>query len=393
MRRRGFLASSLAVAVGAPIPFAANLRGTVPLALAAEARPKPALTLLGERPFNAETPPHLLDDAITPTPLHFVRNNGIPPPAADPGSWTLTLDGHVERPLELRIADLKRRFEVVRAALVIECAGNGRAFFEPPVRGNQWTYGAIGCSRWTGVRLADLLALARVKPDAVYTAHEGADAHLSGAASRQAISRGIPIAKAVDPSVLIAFEQNDAPIPPLHGAPLRLVVPGWPGSCSQKWLTRIQVRDQIHDGAKMTGSSYRVPAYGVAPGTKVPDADMRIIETMPVKSLITSPASGRRSPAPSVAVRGHAWAGDRTVASVELSRDFGASWQPARLQPPVNRHAWQRFSATVDLPLPGYYEIWAKATDDAGISQPFAIDWNPKGYLNNGYHRISVVRT
>ena len=390
MRRRSVLASSVALAAGASLPLAdPRLRA----AAAPAADPAPAgRTVLGERPFNAETPPHLLDGDATPSSLHFVRNNGIPPANADAATWTLTVDGLVERPLTLAIADLKARYEVVRAAVVIECAGNGRAYFSPPTRGNQWTYGAVGCSTWTGVRLKDVLEDAGTAPGAVYTAHEGADAHLSGDPARQAISRGVPLAKALDPGNLIAFEQNDAPIAPLCGAPLRLVVPGWPGSCSQKWLTRIRLRDQVHDGAKMTGASYRVPARPVAPGTKVPAADMAIIEAMPVKSLITSPATGVEVSDARLAVRGHAWAGERTVAAVALTADYGASWRTAHLEPPVNPHAWQRFHGTVELPTPGYYEVWARATDDAGVSQPFAVPWNPKGYLNNSYHRIRVVR-
>ena len=170
---------------------------------------------------------------------------------------------------------------MVTEALTIECGGNGRAFFEPPAKGNQWTYGAVACSRWTGVRLADVLKAAGAKPEAVYTAHEGADDHLSGKAGKMAISRGVPIAKAMNPHNLIAFAQNDAPIHPMNGAPLRLVVPGWPGSCSQKWLTRVWLRDVVHDGAKMTGTSYRVPNRRVAPGEKVGKKDFVIIEAMP----------------------------------------------------------------------------------------------------------------
>jgi len=347
--------------------------------------------VLNDRPLEAETPAYLLDDAVTPTARHFVRNLGIPPEDTDPGSWRLTVDGLVGKPLSLSIDDLRRNFEVVTRALVVESAGNGRVFFEPPVSGSKFTVGAVGCSAWTGVRLADVLKAAGVDDAAVYTAHEGADKHLSGDPTKMALSRGIPIAKALDPDTLIAFAQNDGPIHPMNGAPLRLVVPGWPGSCSQKWLTRIWLRDVIHDGAGMTGRSIRVPNRPVAPGETVDDADFVIIEALPVKSLITRPATGLQSAARTVEVGGHAWAGDRQVARVELSIDFGATWQAAELDPPVNRHAWQNWRREVVFPQAGYFEVWSRAVDETGVGQPFAPIWNPQGYLNNASHRIAVT--
>ena len=142
----------------------------------------------------------------------------------------------------------------------------------------------------------------------------------------------------------------------------------------------------------MTGTSYRVPGYPVAPGTKVPKEDFQIIEAMPVKSLITNPPTGATLDAgmKELEVRGKAWAGDDTVAAVDLSIDFGATWMKADLQEPRNPYAWQGFSKTVSFPMAGYYEVWARATDSQGLSQPFAIAWNPKGYLNNSMHRIAV---
>lgn len=351
---------------------------------------KDGLKVLTPRPLNAETPPHLLDDEVTPTARHFIRNNGIVPADLNPARWELRIDGLVDRPMTLRIDDLRSRFEVVTHRLVIECGGNGRARFEPPTRGNQWTYGAVGCAEWTGVRLADVLEAAGVKSAAIYTAHEGADRHLSGVAGKSPISRGVPISKAMDPYNLIAFGMNGGPLHPMNGAPLRLVVPGWPGSCSQKWLTRIWLRDIVHDGPKMTGSSYRVPRYPVAPGASVPDEDLEIIHAMPVKSLITRPATGGRIQGRELEVAGHAWAGDSEVAKVDVSIDFGATWLSTQLSPPHNPHAWQRFGARIAFPRSGYFEIWARATDTSGASQPFRAAWNPKGYLNNAMHHVSV---
>ncbi len=200
--------------------------------------------------------------------------------------------------MSLSIDDLRRRFEAVTHRLTLECGGNGRSFFDPPARGNQWSLGAVGYAEWTGVRLADMLRAAGVKPSVVYNVHEGADAHLSGTPDKLPISRGVPIDKAMNPFNLIAFEMNGGGIHPMNGAPLRLVVPGWPGSCSQKGLTRVWLRDKVHDGPKMTGTSYRVPRYPVAPGQKAPKKDFEIIQAMLVKSLITSPVTGGTSRAP-----------------------------------------------------------------------------------------------
>ncbi|WP_370213479.1 sulfite oxidase [Roseovarius sp.] len=394
--RRGFLRNTglatMAAMVGTSIPFHRNMPiGFVPAAMAQEdvLVGKDGLTLLNDRPVNAETPPELLDDAITPTNRHFIRNNGIPPEEVDAARWTLTIDGFVDTPLELSIQDLRDQFEVVTMALTLECGGNGRAAFDPPAKGNQWTYGAVGCSEWTGVRLKDVLEKAGVQSNVVYTAHYGADTHLSGDPEKLPISRGMPIAKAMTDNILIAFEMNGAELHPMNGAPLRLVVPGWPASTAQKWLTRIELRDVVHDGPKMTGTAYRLPNRPVAPGEKVETEDFVIIERMPVKSLITHPANGAAI-GTETEVRGHAWSGDRTVEALEISIDFGTTWQPAELDAPVNSGAWQNWRAQVTFPQAGYYEVWARAKDSAGEMQPFAIDWNPKGYLNNTMHRVGL---
>jgi DMSO/TMAO reductase YedYZ molybdopterin-dependent catalytic subunit len=342
---------------------------------------KDDLILLNDRSLNVETPVHLLDDAITPTSRHFVRNNGIPPATFDSAGWTLTVDGFVDTPLELSIDDLKAQFETVTLALAIECGGNGRYFFYPPARGNQWQYGAVGCSEWTGVRLRDVLNAAGVQAEAIYTAHVGADEHLSFDPDRLPISRGMPIAKAMTDNVLIAFGMNGGPLHPMNGAPLRLVVPGWPASCSHKWLTRITLRDVVHDGPKMTGKSYRMPPRPMAPGEHIDEAEFQIIERMPVKSIITFPQK-ETEVGLETQMRGHAWSGDRRIDRVE--------WSDAALDAPVNDGAWQNWRADVAFPQPGYYELWARAIDSEGTAQPFGITWNPKGYLNNSVHRVAV---
>ncbi|MGR9115673.1 MAG: sulfite oxidase [Gammaproteobacteria bacterium] len=404
--RRGFLKKSSLLAmssfVGASIPFAEYMPGgLIPAALADTTEPfaingKDGLIILNDRPINAETPPHLLDDDFTPARYFFVRNNGIPPALPNIGAvddWILEIDGEsCARPARLSVAQLKQKFKHYTYALTLECGGNGRSEFYPPAKGNQWTTGAVGCAKWTGVRLRDVLEYCGIKKDAVYVGYYGADSHLSGNPKKEAISRGVPIAKALEDESLIAWAFNGEAIPYQNGFPLRLVTAGWPASTSGKWLNKIVIRNKVHDGEKMLGQSYRVPCHPVAPGSRVPDEAMCIIESMPVKSIITFPKSGgtHRLDQP-FKFRGKAWAGDLEVASLAVSIDFGASWRPAKLEKPVNRLAWQKWQAELEFPGTGYYEVWAKATDSNGKAQPTIVPgWNPKGYLNNACHRIAV---
>lgn len=178
---------------------------------------------------------------------------------------------------------------------------------------------------------------------------------------------------------LIAWGFNGEAIPWQNGFPLRLVTAGWPGSTCGKWLQRLVIRDRVHDGAKMLGQAYRVPCQPVAPGSKVPDEAMCIIESMPVKSLLTWPESGITHPLQKpFHCRGKAWAGDQEVTAMHVSMDFGASWQPAHLEKPVNRLAWQTWRANLRFPQPGYYEVWARATDSTGKTRPMVVPgWNP----------------
>jgi DMSO/TMAO reductase YedYZ molybdopterin-dependent catalytic subunit len=415
--RRGFLngagLAAMGAAVGAAIPFSASMpaglipaalaQGTPPAGGAAPAGPQPFsfpgknpnLSLLGDRPLVAETPEHLLDDETTPTEKFFIRNNGqVPEAAANPDAWKLLIEGEVDKRIELTLGELKSRFSPKTYRMVLECGGNGRSFFHPQARGNPWTNGGAGCAEWTGVPLAELLKAAGVKSSAAYTAHYGADPHLSGDATKESISRGMPVAKAMDEMNLVVFAMNGEPLPTIHGGPVRLLVPGWPGSLSHKWLTRINLRDREHDGQGMTGTSYRLPNKPMVPGGKADEKDFRIMESMPVRSIISNPANGSRLPAGTreVALRGAAWAGDLAVSRVDVSTDFGQTWSEAKLAPTGNRYDWNRWTASVKLPSDGYFEVWARATDSNGRMQPpVAAHWNPQGYGGNAMHRVAIL--
>lgn len=404
--RRSFLQkaslASLSILLGTEIVFAHYLpKGMTPIALLENTMDfnipgkDKGLKVLNDRPLNAEVPPHLLDDKITPASKLFVRNNGIPPEEStiDETAWRLTIDGEsAQKKVILSIKDLKTKFKTYTYQLTLECGGNGRSEYNPPAKGNQWTTGAVGCPKWTGVRLKDVLEYVGIKSNAVYIGYYGKDTHLSGKPDKVVISRGVPMRKALEEESLIVWAINGEDLPLHNGYPLRLIFGGWPASTSGKWLQRISIRNKVHDGPKMTGKAYRVPCNPVAAGSKVADKDMCIIESMPVKSLITYPKTGGMlKMGKTLTVRGHAWAGDLKVNKMNVSIDFGATWQTCTLSAPANRLAWQHWSATLKFPKKGYYEVWAKATDSKGVQQPMIVPgWNPKGYLNNACHRIAL---
>ncbi len=369
-------------------------RGLIPAAwtdVEQDSLPKPDMIVHSEQPFNGEFAPHLLNDDVTPTARHFVRNNSRIPERAKSGDlhgWKLTIDGEVHKKLTLSMEGLIRFPQVTRQT-VVECAGNGRSLFTPKVDGTPWIRGAVACSEWTGVRLRDVLKAAGLKDTAVYTGNYGADLPIGPG---EPFSRGIPIEKAMDEHTLIAFKMNGENLPAAHGFPARLIVPGWIGSAMQKWLNRIWVRDRVHDSEKMSGYSYRVPAYPPVPGEKPPKNEMIIATSGTIKALITKPQSEAvvKIGTP-VKVRGHAWAGENKVDKVYISTDFGIRWQETQLIQPSNRYAWYHWETEIAFGNKGYYEIWARAFDDKSNAQPFGQPWNPKGYLGNVIHRIPVM--
>lgn len=403
MERRKFIKNTLlgtsATCLGLDIVFSSNLpdnyipiafQETDPFALFNKDKD---MQILNDKPWNIEAQAHLLNDDITPNKYMFIRNNGLIPEILDARQWKLTIDGEsVKNATSFNIQELKSKFKQYTYQLTLECGGNGRSEFNPPAKGNQWTVGAVSSAEWTGVRLKDVLNDVGIKSNAVYVGYHAIDLHLSQDPEKEVISRGIPMKKAMQDETLIAFKMNGKDIPRAHGFPLRLVAGGYPASASGKWINRLSVRNKVHDGPKMESPSYRVPCDPVAPGTQVKDEDMCIIESMPVKSLITFPKSGAIiKKGNTLKINGHAWAGELEVIKMEYSIDFGVTWQSCKLEKPANRFAWQHFQAEVNFPKTGYYEVWARATDTNGRSQPMLVPgWNPKGYLNNACHRIAI---
>ena len=346
---------------------------------------KDRLIVRSPRPEDLETPVHLLTSWITPNDLFYVRSHFYTP-SVDAAAWRLRVEGEVEKPLELSLDDI-RRMRSSSQVVTLECAGNGRAFFDPPVAGVQWERGAVGTAGWTGVRLADLLATLGVKPTARYLWFDGAD---RGVGRAPDFVRSLPIEKALDRDTLLAYEMNGEPLPIPHGFPLRAVVPGWEGAYSVKWLTHIQVSGEDHDGP-FVQSGYRYPRRPVVPGSTVPASEMLPLRALPVKSLITAPATNTVvSRGATIRVSGFAWAGEAEVVRVEVSTDNGRTWERAQLGRDQSRHAWRRFDYVWRPPDSGSYVVLSRATDNRGVTQPVVPEWNPAGYVWNAIDSVRV---
>ncbi|MGE0812455.1 MAG: sulfite oxidase [Vicinamibacterales bacterium] len=345
----------------------------------------PRLTRLSVRPPDYETPVALLDALLTPLDAFYVRCHMPMPPAADPAAWRLGIEDEVGAPATLSLADL-RQLPETSLTVTLECAGNGRAFFDPPVPGIQWRKGAVGNAKWTGVRVADLLRRVNARPTATHLWVSGADRPMG---TQPPFVRQVPMAKAAHPDTIVAWAMNDQPIPHAHGGPLRLIVPGWEGAYAIKWLTSIRVAAAEHDGF-WVATGYRYPTRRVVPGAAVDARDMAPLTGMSVKSLITRPLDGAVVAPGPVTVAGFAWAGETDVAQVEVSVDGGATWATARFAGPAVRYSWRRFEHTFEATRPEAYTILSRATDARGVVQPVVPQWNPSGYLWNAPDQIRI---
>lgn len=344
------------------------------------------------RPYDAETQVSSFREWITPTKSFFVRSHFGPPPAesVDPARWRLTVDGLVDRPLILSLADVKQ-FEEVTITAVLQCSGNGRAFHHPRAPGVQWERGAVGNAQWTGVRLTDVLQRAGVQRAGVrHVQLEGADRPVSD--KTPLFIRSIPLAKALHPDTLLVYRMNGEPLPLLHGGPLRLIAPGWMADACTKWLTALTVQEREAEGYYMQ-TAYRHPIQPVEPGAAVPHEQMRPVEAMVVKSLIVSPSEGASLPIRPVLVEGVAWTGEGRVARVEVSSDGGKTWHQARLLGEDMLYAWRRWDYRWEPTTGGTATLLSRATDSLGHVQPERSPWNPGGFLWNGWDRVTVTIT
>jgi sulfite oxidase len=341
-----------------------------------------------QHPFNAETGRAALLQTLTPVEVFYVRSHGDVP-AVGHAAWRLRVDGAVERELDLSVATLREAFIQREVTATLQCAGNRRAGLiavrdipgEAP-----WGPGATGTATWTGVALADVLALAGPLIDAGYVGFVGADVATEAEPAQQ-FGGSIPLDKASRPEVLLAWAMNGEPLTPEHGAPLRVVVPGYIGARSVKWLDRIEVRAAPWKGYFQHVVYRLLPEDGaVGPGEGMP------LGLVALNSDVLSPADGATVPAGPLEVRGDAFAGgERQVVRVDVSADGGATWAQAELLEDLGPWAWRQWRTSVWLE-PGSHEVLVRAWDSSAATQPErdASLWNPKGYVNNAQPRIRV---
>jgi sulfite oxidase len=342
-----------------------------------------------EEPFNAETgAAALAEGPVTATEAFYVRGHAAVPEIV-PEAWRLHVHGLVERELDLSLVTLREAFQEREVTATLQCAGNRRvglmAIRELPGE-EPWGPGATGTATWSGVALAEVLALAGPLREAAHVGFEGADL-CPEAKPAQRFGGSIPLDKACRPEVLLVWAMNGEPLPLVHGAPLRVVVPGYIGARSVKWIERIEVRSRPWEGY------FQHVAYRLLPpdGKPGPGAGMPL-GLVALNSDVLSPANGETVAAGPVEVRGYAFAGgERHVTRVDVSVDGGASWSQAELLEDLGQWAWRQWRTIVDL-APGEHEILVRAWDSSAATQPeeHATLWNPKGYVNNARPRVRV---
>jgi sulfite oxidase len=351
---------------------------------------RPDLIVHQDEPFNAETGlAALAEGPLTATDAFYVRGHGAVP-EIDPADWRLRVHGLVARELALSLTTLREAFRERTETATLQCAGNRRAGLmairdipgEAP-----WGPGATGTATWTGIPLADVLGLAGPRPEARHVSFVGADVSSTEGEPAERFGGSIPLDKACRPEVLLAWAMNGEPLPPVHGAPVRVVVPGYIGARSVKWLERIEVRSTPWAG------HFQHVVYRLLPedGTPGPGAGTPL-GLVALNADVLRPADGATVAAGPVEVGGYAFAGgERHVARVDVSLDGGAHWSQAELLEDLGRWAWRQWQITVDL-APGEHEILVRAWDSSAATQPEseAALWNPKGYVNNARPRVRV---
>jgi DMSO/TMAO reductase YedYZ molybdopterin-dependent catalytic subunit len=346
---------------------------------------KAGMIVRSARFFDLEMPPEFFDSWITPVPHFFVRNHMNEPSTLDGQTWRLAVTGELEKPLTLSLAELQK-LETHTVTNTLECAGNGRGFYQPHVPGVQWQKGAVGTARFSGPRLRDILERAGVKGSGKHVMFHGLD-EVPGKVPP--FIRSIPIEKAMDTDTLVATGMNGSPLAKHHGFPARALVPGWIGAASCKWLSEVKVLDREFDGNFMK-PGYRMPNHPLEPGEPLNVDDSHVVTSLNVKSVITGPRDGSILQSRVFAVQGAAWAGEAEIVKVEVSTDGGASWQPAQLHNQQAKYAWRLWSYRLKVSGAGHYTILSRATDSQQRVQPRAAEWNPSGYLYNAIDQVKV---
>lgn len=340
-------------------------------------------------PFNAETPLEVLrQSSLTQQADLFVRNHGNIP-QIDPQTYRLKIEGLVNQPLEISLAELKNNFEFVEVEAALQCAGNRRTVLSElaPTPGEvAWENGAIGNCLWGGVRLKDVLAKVGIPEAAQHVAFESADI-VEKHGEKFGFGASISLAKALSDEVLLVWQLNGQDLTPLHGAPLRIIVAGYIGARSVKWLSRIMVQTEPSTNY-FQAQTYKLFEPNINVKTANP-AQGQTIENLRLNSVICQPLEGEKLVAGKLKLNGYAVAGDKPLKHIELSLDAGMTWQTADLLNSQSAWGWRLWQTEFDLKT-GQYEVIVRAWDTQGHTQPADPHtvWNFKGYMNNAYHKI-----
>jgi sulfane dehydrogenase subunit SoxC len=332
---------------------------------------------------NHGTPLESLRWDITPLGLHYLLIH-YDIPVIDPGSFRLVVDGLVDTPLSLDLEAIRSRPKISKI-VTMECAGNGRAHLLPRPVSQPWLCEAVGTAQWTGTSLASLLREVGIADHAVDVVFTGAD-HGIERGLEQDYQRALPVPEAMSDHVLLAYEMNGAPLPPQHGAPLRLIVPGWYGMAHVKWLRRITVVPETFDGYQMR--SYRLRDSADEPGVPLTRIEPRALLVPPGFPDFMSRRRVVWSGA--VEIEGRAWSGWAAISMVQVSLDGGDSWEVAELEPVLDSHGWAHWTWTWQAE-PGSYLLSVRATDASGRTQPLGQRWSRGGFANNTIQTVPVV--
>lgn len=378
--RRAFLYGAAAVGVGLWLPRRLHAESS-----SSSPGPGGGLIELSSRPQNYESTLDAFATRLTPVERFYVRGH-FDTPTIDVATWRLAIDGLVEEPASLSLGELEKlpQYDV---EAVLQCAGNGRALMQPRVPGVQWTKGAMGNARWRGPRLKDVLRKARPKSAATMLQMEGIDRPVMATTPR--FIRGVPLAKAMHDDTIVALQMNGKPLSRAHGAPARLVMPGWVADGWTKWLGTLTVLPDEPRGF-FYDTAYRFPTTPGEPGKPVPPEQMKPMHELLVKSVIVQPFSSSSAlTAGRHKVSGVAFSGGgRKVVRVDVRVD-GGPWTRARIVEDGGRYGFSVFQQDVTL-SPGTHVVQSRATDEAGAVQPDVAVWNPSGYLHNAIDTVDV---